>query len=158
MATLGSQSPSGSNIPNIWSKPPKCSPPTATAYYLPAPPASPKVTVLDNKQMDNKLQPIIGNIGESIPPAIYPCPFCTGKMNLPPNIDISPPPPSYSVFPGVLDKIPSIIPLVDNIDECKCSCRKTSSIDDIIDTSSLLPNTFNYDKELLEGFLTSLGL
>lgn len=87
----------------------------------------------------------------------YPCPFCTGFANVPKNPKVPPPPPCSSVLPGILDKIPTIA-LPDEL--------KLKGLSEIATPSPLLSDLFKnklsgklrFDQDLLDGFLTGLGL
>ncbi|XP_030019646.2 uncharacterized protein LOC115439792 [Manduca sexta] len=126
--------------PNIWTNQPTCKSANAQVYFLPTAPKPAKVTVLTEPA---KVIPGAQEIKE----------INKDKTSL----GVPPPPPPSPVLPGVLDKIPTIIPPVET--SCPCLNRKSKILEQIFErTSSVLPNAFNYDQDLLNGFLSSLGL
>lgn len=125
---------------------PKCSPPTAIAYYL-----TPAVKLESPKSVVEEMK---DNFREKLPPT-YPCPFCTGFQNVPKNSKVPPPPPCATVLPGILDKIPTIT-MPDKLKIKELSKLAPSSLSDLFEHK--LSGKLRFDQDVLDGFLTGLGL
>lgn len=132
---------------------PKCYPETATVYFLPAPPSAPKITVLDpNTFKDGKIKTDIPEIVKEIPiveERPQKVPDAQKTRDFPPP----PPPPCSTGLPDLLDGIPSLLKNRLSLmkEEKPCACESCASV------LKKLP-IFNFDQELLDGFLNGIKL
>ncbi|XP_075988028.1 uncharacterized protein LOC142984358 [Anticarsia gemmatalis] len=118
---------------------PKCYPETATAYFLPAPPTSPKVTVLDSsKDLSSLLK-------------VKEVPSSTLASNILANRGSFSPPPA--VKPDLIHEVPSLI-------QDRFSRMSESDVKVCTACANLIEKLpiFNFDQELLNGFLSGLGI
>lgn len=133
---------------------PKCYPETATVYFLPAPPSAPKITVLDPNtfkegQIKTDIPKIVSTVKET--------PIIDDKVRKNPDLkgcDFPPPPPPCSPgLPDLLNDLPSLLKnRLSRIKEEKpCACESCASL------LKKLP-IFNFDQELLDGFLNGIKL
>ncbi|CAD0206751.1 unnamed protein product [Chrysodeixis includens] len=137
---------------------PKCYPETATVYFLPAPPSAPKITVLDpNTYKEGKMKTDIipervSTVKEIPITEEKPQKSCDAQLT---GRDFPPPPPlpCSTGLPDLLGDIPSLLKnrLIRNKDDKPCACESCAQL------LKKLP-IFNFDQELLDGFLNGIKL
>ncbi|KAF9805547.1 hypothetical protein SFRURICE_020932 [Spodoptera frugiperda] len=141
--------------PPTFEQTPKCYPETAVAYFLPAPPTPPKITVLkpDCKDFPLNLKKNIkeNNIFKEVPQnTVFP-----PKSEMSNRVPFAPPPPCSTGLPDLIDDIPNKIQnrfsrLAEGEEEAPV-CESCAAL------LKKLP-IFNFDQELLGGFLAGIGI
>lgn len=137
--------PPASDIPPLFERmAPKCYPETAKAYFLPTPPVAPKVTVLDTNSLN--LTPNLKSSLNEIP------------SNLPagPKLSINQAgfiPPPMQVLPDIIDEVPLLI------QDRFSRLAESEDVGTVCDTCAMVAKLpiYNFDQELLNGFLAGLG-
>ncbi|KAH9645960.1 hypothetical protein HF086_014165 [Spodoptera exigua] len=134
---------------------PKCYPETAVAYFLPAPPSPPKITVLkpDCKDLPLNWKKNVkeNNIFKETPSnTVFP-----PRNEMSNRVSFAPPPPCSIGLPDLIDEIPHKIQnrlsrLAETEEEAPV-CESCSAL------LKKLP-IFNFDQELLGGFLAGIGI
>lgn len=124
----------------------KCSPKTASAYFLTTPPE--KVTA--NVGIKDK---------EIVKGPMYSCALCNNFADVPPNSKIQPPPLIGStVLPGTIDKVATIAkPKNLTTKDLSSFLTSKTSFSDMYERHKV-SKKLSFDEELLEGFLTGLGI
>lgn len=136
---------------------PKCYPETAKVYFLPAPPSSPKITILDPKLKDpapnlfQKAQEKPINIFKEVPATSTSPP----KNEMSNRVALPPPPPCPIGLPDLIDDIPSKVQ--ERISRLAESEEKPPACESCAALIKKLP-IFNFDQELLNGFLAGIGI
>lgn len=135
----------------------KCSPQTASAYFLDTPTEKVKATVLSSEPSSSLVQ--IKEKVMAINPVPYSCPLCNNFADVPKSSKIPPPPPiGSSVLPGIIDKVPTIaIPNNLTTKDPKLLQDSQKLCADMYEKNKV-PKNLRFDQELLEGFLTGLGI
>lgn len=147
--------PTPTNAPTFDRTTPKCYPETATVYFLPAPPSSPKITVLNPNKNDIpslkqnvKNKPL--NIFQEVP-ATFPL---KPPSEMSKRVAFPPPPPCTTGLPDLMDEIPTKtqerISRLAESEEMAPVCESCAAV-------IKLP-IFNFDQELLDGFLAGIGI
>lgn len=126
----------------------KCFPQTASAYFLTTPTDKVKSNKLNKGHYDSK----------SLTPT-YSCPLCNNFADVTPNSKIPPPPPIGSpVLPGIIEQVPTIsIPKNFTTKDPSPIFSAKTSFPDMYEKHKV-PKKLSFDQELLEGFLTGLGI
>ncbi|PZC74159.1 hypothetical protein B5X24_HaOG208231 [Helicoverpa armigera] len=136
---------------------PKCYPETAVAYFLPVPPTAPKVTVL-NTNANDKIPNFKSTAKENLLNVIKEVPQSTSfppRNEMSKRVSFPPPPPCTTGLPDLMDEIPSMVQ--DRFSRLAETEEKTPVCESCAALIKKLP-IFNFDQELLDGFLSGIGI
>ncbi|CAB3241620.1 unnamed protein product [Arctia plantaginis] len=137
--------PASNRPPSLERMTPKCYPETAKAYFLPAPPVAPIVTILDTNSMD-----IASNFRSSFK-ELSSSPPVSPQLSIN-QVGFVPPP--IQVLPDLIDEVPLLI------QDRFSRLAESEDVGTVCDTCALVAKLpiYNFDQELLNGFLAGLGL